>query len=69
MPDAPSPRDRIAAQLLAAGLPASEAEIDAFAAGYESLAASIESLYGIEEMRYESPALIFTATPVFVDWA
>lgn len=68
MPDAPSPRERIVAQLQAAGLPASDAEIDGFAAGHEQWAAGIESMYAIAECRYESPALIFTATPVFADW-
>jgi hypothetical protein len=68
MPDTPSPRERIVAQLHAAGLPATEAEIDGFVAGHETWAAGIESLYAIPECRYESPALTFTATPAFADW-
>lgn len=55
--------------LAAAGLAPSEEEIAAFVVGYPRHKAGIESLYAIPEVRYESPALIFTATPVFADWA
>jgi hypothetical protein len=55
--------------MAAAGLAPSEEEMAALVASYPAHKAGIESLYAIPETRYESPALIFTATPVFADWA
>jgi hypothetical protein len=40
-----------------------------FAHAYDVSQAAVESLYAVEAARYESPALAFSATPTFVDWA
>lgn len=55
--------------LAAAGLFPSEAEIAGLVAGYPSFKDGIEALYAIPEARYAAPALTFTATPTFADWA
>ena len=52
-----------------AGLSPSEEEIATLVAGYPLQKAGIESLYTIPEARYAAPALVFSATPVFADWA
>jgi hypothetical protein len=51
-----------------AGLPASPAEIESLAVAYAGLKADIESLYAVEEARYESPCLHFDPDPTFADW-
>ncbi len=55
--------------LAAAGLSPSEEEIAQMVAAYPDHKAGIESLYAIPAVRYESPGLIFSPTPVFADWA
>ncbi len=54
--------------LAAAKLAPSEEEIAGLVAGHEDYQAGIESLYAVPEARYASPALTFSATPVFADW-
>jgi hypothetical protein len=51
-----------------AGLPASESEVDRLVAAYTEQRHISEMLFAVQEARYESPALSFTATPVFADW-
>jgi hypothetical protein len=53
----------------AAGLGPSEEEMAILIAAYPEYKAGIESLYGVAETRYAAPGLIFTATPIFADWA
>ena len=55
--------------IAAAGLAPSEAEMATLVSAYPDHKAGIESLYAIPEARYAAPGLIFTATPVFADWA
>jgi hypothetical protein len=55
--------------IAAAGLSPSEEEIATLIAAYPEHKAGIESLYAIPEARYAAPALIFSPTPVFADWA
>ena len=55
--------------IAAAGLSPSEEEIATLVAGYPQHKAGIESLYAIPEARYAAPALVFSATPIFADWA
>lgn len=53
--------DTVRALLAAAGLPASEAEIEAHAAAYPELREKIAALYAAGDMRDLSPALRFRA--------
>jgi hypothetical protein len=55
--------------LHAAGLSPSEEEIASLAEGYGDYRAAIDALYAVPETRYASPALTFSATPVFADWS
>ena len=55
--------------IAAAGLSPSEKELATLVAAYPDHKTGIESLYAIPEARYVAPALIFSATPVFADWA
>lgn len=57
--------------LVASGLPATEEEVTALAAGYPALRASVDELYAAPEVRYLDPALRFRADAVSVgiDWA
>lgn len=52
------------------GIPATEAEIAALAAGYPALRASVDALYALTEVRYLDPALRFRADAVgpATDW-
>lgn len=50
------------------GLSPSDAEVAAMAEGYAEYRTGIAALYAVPEARYASPALVFTATPVFADW-
>ncbi|WP_019927983.1 hypothetical protein [Nocardia sp. BMG111209] len=50
-------------------LPASEAEIAAYAAGFEFQRAGVDALYAVPEARYATPALHFRAAARIVDWA
>jgi hypothetical protein len=52
-----------------AGLSPSEDEMATLIAAYPEFKAGIESMYAVAETRYASPGLIFTATPIFADWA
>jgi hypothetical protein len=52
-----------------AGLSPSEDEMATLVAAYPEFKAGIESMYAVPETRYASPGLIFTATPIFADWA
>jgi hypothetical protein len=51
-----------------AGLPASPEEIERLAASYVELRAGIESLYAVDEAKYESPGLHFNPDPTYADW-
>ena len=53
----------------AAGLKPSEEEIATLVAAYPAHKAGVESLYAVTEARYGAPALVFSATPTFADWA
>jgi hypothetical protein len=55
--------------LAAAKLPASEAEIEAYAAGYAAQRAAVDALYEVPEARYVDPALRFRAAARIEDWA
>jgi hypothetical protein len=59
----------VRALLAAARIPASEEEIDRLTDLYRDQQKSIALLYGVEEARYESPALTFNPTPVFAEWS
>ncbi|GAA4560158.1 hypothetical protein [Pseudonocardia xishanensis] len=62
--------DTVRALLAAAHLPASDAEIEAYAIGYPGLRAGVEALYAAPEVRYLDPALRFQADPgPAADWA
>ena len=54
--------------LTAAGLMPTAEEVAVLVAQYPSHRAGVELLYSLPELRYESPALTFTATPVFSSW-
>jgi hypothetical protein len=58
----------VAALLAAAGLAPSPEEIAVLVEQYPSHRAGVERLYALPELRYESPGLSFTATPVFAGW-
>jgi hypothetical protein len=73
MPDlteSPDPEVAATVQTLlgAAGLAVSAEEFAVLVAQYPSHRAGVELLHSLPELRYESPAVIFTATPVFADW-
>jgi hypothetical protein len=55
--------------LASAGVPATDEEIELVTTQYGRLKGMIEILYAVEEARYESPALHFTATPTYAEWA
>jgi hypothetical protein len=54
--------------LATAGLAPNAEELAVFVTQYPAHRASIELLHALPDLRYESPALIFTATPAFGDW-
>ncbi|WUH99974.1 hypothetical protein OHR68_41915 [Spirillospora sp. NBC_00431] len=55
--------------LAAAGLPASDDEIDELAAGYTQLRAAVDALNAVPAARYGEPALRFRASAEVVeDW-
>jgi hypothetical protein len=58
----------VRAMLAEAGLRPDEGEIQALVAAYPAFKEGIESLYAVEEARYESPALRFDPNPTFADW-
>jgi hypothetical protein len=53
--------ETVRALLRAAGLPASDPEIAAYAAGFAGLRAGVEMLYAAPEVRHVDPALRFRA--------
>lgn len=55
--------------LTAATLPASDAEIEAYAAAYSVQRAAVDALYEVQEARYVDPALRFRAAARLADWA
>ena len=55
--------------LAVAGLSPSSEEIAVMEEQYPMHRSAVEQLYAVPELRYESPALVFTATPVFADWS
>jgi hypothetical protein len=59
----------VRAALTAAGLSVSDEEFAALVASYPGHRARIDALYAIPEARDASPALVFDAAPVFVDWS
>lgn len=61
-------RERVRGMLAAAGMPASEEEIEGLAAAYPRLRAAIDALYADPELRYASPALHVHAEARIVDW-
>jgi hypothetical protein len=60
---------QIVRDLLAeAGIAADEDEIEYFIAAYAEQQEISNLLFAVEEARYESPGLSFTAVPTFADW-
>jgi hypothetical protein len=55
--------------LAAAGLPASEEEVQALAAQYPAIRAGADALYAPPAGRYVDPALRFHADATITDWA
>lgn len=62
-------REVLKTLLAAAQLPASDAEIDGYAAGYGAQRAAVDALYAVPEARYVEPALRFRAADRIEDWA
>jgi hypothetical protein len=58
----------VATLLAAAGLAPSLEEVAVLVEQYPDHRAGVDRLHSLPELRYESPALIFTATPIFADW-
>jgi hypothetical protein len=58
----------VATLLAAAGLAPNPDEIAVLVEQYPTHRAGVERLHSLPELRYESPALTFTATPLFADW-
>jgi hypothetical protein len=67
-PAAPDEAALVKILMAAAGVPATEEEIVMVTSQYERLKGMIDLLYAVDEARYESPALHFTATPVYAEW-
>lgn len=63
--------DAVRALMREAGIPASDAEIEAYAAAYPVVRAEVEAHYAPVEVRYLDPALRFRAEAVGpeTDWA
>jgi hypothetical protein len=61
-------RALVATLLGEAGLPATPDEVADLARAYRKLKAGVESLYAVEDARYESPCLRFDPDPTFADW-
>ncbi|MGH3242334.1 MAG: hypothetical protein ACRDNL_18300 [Spirillospora sp.] len=69
MLDDDTSRERTRMLLAAAGLPASDGEIDDLAAGYAHLRAAVDALNAVPAARYGEPALRFRASAEVVeDW-
>lgn len=54
--------------LAAAGLTASEQEVEAFAAAYPANRAAADALYAVPATRYVDPALRFAAQSRITEW-
>jgi hypothetical protein len=67
--DTKGDEDTVRSALAAAGLSPSDDEVAVMVEGYADYRAAIDALYAVPEARYASPALVFSASPVFVDWA
>jgi hypothetical protein len=52
-----------------AGLSPSEEEVAVLVAQYPMQRAGVQLLRTMAGVRYASPALVFSATPVFAEWA
>ena len=52
-----------------AGLTPTPDELSGLVGAYSAQAAGLAAMWAVPEARYESPALHFTATPRFADWA
>jgi hypothetical protein len=55
--------------LAAAGIRPTPEERARLLATYPSHRLAIDSMYAIDEVRYESPGTIFDAAPDFTDWS
>lgn len=66
VPDTPT---TLAVLLGRAGLRPSPEELRILLDAYPMHKEGIESLYAIDEVRYEAPALVFDPTPFFADWS
>jgi hypothetical protein len=55
--------------LAAAGIRPTPKERAGLIATYPSHRQAIDSLYAIDEVRYEAPGTIFDAAPEFTDWS
>jgi hypothetical protein len=55
--------------LAAAGIRPTPEERARLMATYPSHRQAIDSLYAIDEVRYEAPGTIFDAAPDFTDWS
>jgi len=60
---------RVEALLLGAGLSPTPDELARLVVAYPGHRHAIDSLYAIDDVRYESPGAIFDAAPTFTDWA
>ena len=67
-PAAPDEAALVKMLLASAGVPATDEEIDLVITQYGRLKVMIDVLYAVEEARYESPALHFSATPTYAEW-
>ena len=61
--------DIVKTLLDAAHLPASPAEITAYAEGFADRRSAVDALYAVPEARYAVPALHFRAGYRITDWA
>lgn len=57
----PNPHDLVRAMLGVSGIAPADAEIDAMAAGFTASRARVSALYTIPGIRYELPALTWSA--------
>jgi hypothetical protein len=63
------PETTVRTLLTTHGLAPSEAEVAVLVGQYETRRQGVELLHAVPAARYESPALVFSATPVFADWS
>jgi hypothetical protein len=62
------PETTVRTLLATHGLTASDAEVAVLVGQYETRRQGVELLHAVPAARYESPALVFSATPTFADW-